>query len=216
MNNGILKVSEESKKTIEAIGVRLRITIQGESFVFGNAAIEKCHEVKLAVGKIIAIDAEASIAVDGVTIQSETGWFTKASKGNYRVMVALSDMSKVNDVLGAIMELNNVSMDSLEWDYDDYAAKVLLIEESVRRCKNKAEVMAATLGKTIVGIKTCADSYTVPDNDIQTQMHGGQLDYLSPETRVRRSIAASGDFGSEVKGKKEISAVATIEFYLSN
>ena len=37
MNNGILKVSEESKKTIEAIGVRLRITIQGESFVFGNA-----------------------------------------------------------------------------------------------------------------------------------------------------------------------------------
>jgi hypothetical protein len=212
MNNGILKVSEESKKTIEAIGVRLRITIQGESFVFGNAAIEKCHEVKLAVSKIIAIDSEASIAVDGVTIQSETGWFTKASKGNYRVMVALSDMGKVNDVLGAIMELKNVSMDSLEWDYDDYAAKVLLIEESVKRCKNKAEVMAATLGKNIVGIKTCADSYTVPDNDIQTQMRGGQLDYLSSETRVRR---AAGDFGTEVKGKKEISAVATVEFYLS-
>jgi hypothetical protein len=72
--------------------------------------------------------------------------------------------------------------------------------------------MAATLGKNIVGIKTCADSYTVPDNDIQTQMRGGQLDYLSSETRVRR---AAGDFGTEVKGKKEISAVATVEFYLS-
>lgn len=215
MNNGILKVSEESKKTIEAIGVRLRITIQGESFVFGNAAIEKCHEVKLAVAKIVALDAEASITVDGVTIQSETGWFTKVSKGNYRIMIALSDMRKVNDVLGAIMELKNVSMDSLEWEYDDYTAKVLLIEESVKRCKNKAEVMAATLGKSIVGIKTCSDSYKVPDNDIQTQLGGEHLDFLSSDTRMRRAVAGAGDFGTEVKGKKDISAVATIEFYLS-
>jgi hypothetical protein len=111
MDNGILQVSEESRKTIDAISVRLRITVQGESFVFGNAAIEKCHEVKLAVAKITALDAEAIITIDGVTIQSETGWFTKASKGNYRVMVALSDMGKVNDVLGAIMELKNVSID---------------------------------------------------------------------------------------------------------
>ncbi len=216
MDNGILQVSEESRQTIDAIGVRLRITVQGESFVFGNAAIEKCHEVKIAVAKIMTLDAEAIITVDGVTIKSDTGWFTKASKGDYRLMIKLGDMAKVNDILGAIMELKSVSMDSLEWEYDEYIAKVALIEEAVKRCKNKAEIMAAALGKNIVGIKTCADSYQVPSDTIQTRHRNEplDLDYLGSEARRSRTVA--GDFGPELKGKKEITAVATIEFYLSN
>jgi Protein of unknown function (DUF541) len=213
MNNGILKVSEESRKTIDAVSVRLHITIQGENFVFGNAAIEKCQDVKLAVTKIVALDGNSTITIDGVTIKSETGWFTKGSKGDYRITVKLGEMGKVNDVLGAIMELKNASMDSLEWEYDEYTAKVLLIEESVKRCKHKAEVMATALEKTIVGIKTCSDSYEVPDDNIQTNIRNK---YPSLDVRARRSVAVPGDFGTEVKGKKEISAVATIEFYLSN
>jgi uncharacterized protein YggE len=215
MNYGILKVSEEVKKTFDACGAKLHISIAGENFVFGNAAIEKCNDVKTAVDKINSIDDKSNISVDGVIIRSETGWFVKGSKGLYRLTIALSDLSKVNDVLAAVMELKNVDMQSLEWIYDDYHAKITLIEKAVIRCKTKAELMASSLGKTIVGVKSLSDSYEIPNNENLYQI--AQDIRPSPAlSRSRKTSAKMADFGTEVKGKTEISAVATVEFFLAN
>lgn len=213
MNNGILRVTEESKIDIDATGVKLHITIQGENFIFGNAAIEKCLDVKMAVSKITAVDKGASISVDGVAIRSETGWFAKGSKGAYRLTVRLGEMVAINEVLASIMELKNASMNSLEWEYDEFTAKVSLIEEAVTRCRKKAEAMALALGKTIVGTKTCSDSYIVPDDD---NHYGIAAEGSAIKTFRLRASMDTADFGTEVRGKKQITAVATVEFYLSN
>jgi small nuclear ribonucleoprotein (snRNP)-like protein len=215
MNYGILKVSEEVKNTFDASGAKLHISIAGENFIFGNAAIEKSNDVKIAVGKLQSIDENLNISVDSVVIRSETGWFTKGSKGLYRLTVTLSDLSKVNDILGAVMELKNVDMESLEWVYDEYLAKITLIEEAVKRCKAKAELMASLLGEAIVGVRSLSDSYDIPNN-----IKLFQAEYApAPSAARNRSFKKSdmvADFGTEVRGKIEISAIATVEFFLAN
>lgn len=219
MAPGILRITEECRKTIEATGVQLHITIQGENFIFGNAAIEKCVDVKLAVESIRKLDEGAVVSVDSVVIKSDTGWFAKGSKGLYRLSVTLSDMKNINRVLAALMELKNVAMDSLEWMYDEYAAKVDLVTRAVALGKGKAESMAGAMGKVIQGIKSCSDSYKVPDDDIIRQGRDAgddMLGCLGERKSVRRAVAAAGDFGTEVRGTKEITAVVTMEFYLHN
>jgi len=213
MNYGILEVSEEVKRTFDAVGAKLHISIAGENFIFGNAAIEKCNDVKIAVDRLHTIDENLNISVDSVVIKSETGWFTKGSKGLYRLTFTLGDLSKVNDILGAVMELKNVDMESLEWVYDDYSAKITLIEEAVKRCKSKAELMASLLGEAIVGVKSLSDSYNVPSDRKLFQSE------YAPAPARNRSFKSSdplGDFGTEVRGKMEISAVATVEFFLAS
>lgn len=213
MNYGILKVSEEVKKTFDATGTKLHISIAGENFIFGNAAIEKSNDVKIAVGKLQTIDKNLIISVDSVVIKSETGWFTKGSKGVYRLTVTLSDLSKLNDILGAVMELKNVDMESLEWIYDEYQAKITLIEEAVKRCKAKAELMASVLGEAIVGIRALSDSYDVP---IDYKLFQSMQVPAPARDRSFKKAEALGDFGTEVRGKIEISAIATVEFFLAN
>jgi len=151
--------------------------------------------------------------VDSVVIKSETGWFVKGSKGLYRLTVTLSDLAKANDILGAVMELKNADMESLEWIYDEYQAKIILIEEAVKRCKAKAELMASVLGETIVGVKSISDSYNVPNDNKLFQ----SVDVASPaRNRSFKKSDALADFGTEVRGKIEISAIATVEFFLAN
>jgi len=72
MNYGILEVSEEVKRTFDAVGAKLHISIAGENFIFGNAAIEKCNDVKIAVDRLHTIDENLNISVDSVVIKSET------------------------------------------------------------------------------------------------------------------------------------------------
>ena len=82
MKNGVLNVSEQASAFIDANGIKLNLTVQGENLIFGNAALDKNQNVKALVQTIKEIDPSAIISLDNIKIQSETGWFTQISKGS--------------------------------------------------------------------------------------------------------------------------------------
>jgi hypothetical protein len=215
MNHGTIRVTEEAKTTIDASSVKLHIAIEGDNFIFGNAAIEKCSDVKTAVVKIQSIDENATISVDAVLIRSDTGWFTKATKGSYKLTVRLLDLAKINDMLGALMELKNVSLESIEWEYKDFNEKIAMSKEAARKCQDKAEAVITGLGKRLIGIHSCSDSYELSEDDGIHNPCGGSS--ISSERKTfRRAVASPVDFGTSVRGKKDITAVFTIEYYIDN
>ena len=57
-----------------------------------------------------------------------------------------------------------MSVKSLRWEYDDDAEKLHLIEDAVKKAKHKAEQMMEVIGYTVVGIRSCSDSYKMPSN----------------------------------------------------
>jgi hypothetical protein len=213
MKNGVLNVSEQASAFIDANGIKLNLTIQGENLIFGNTVLDKNQEVKALVQAIKDIDASVVITLDNIKIHSETGWFTQISKGSYNLVVTIANLEKIDAILNTIIEIDHVNLNSIEWLYDDYAAKVKLITEAVTKAKAKAETMAAALGKTIIGIKSCGDSYDMSDNKAITQEEAKSLGY-SMLTKSRSK--ANADMGTLIKGKKEIKATAFIQFLLKN
>ena len=213
MKNGVLNVSEQASAFIDANGIKLNLTVQGENLIFGNAALDKNQNVKALVQTIKEIDPSAIISLDNIKIQSETGWFTQISKGSYNLIITITNLETIDAILNTVIEIENVNLNAIEWLYDDYSAKVKLITEAVSKTKAKAETMAGALGKTIVGIKSCADSYDIPDNKAITQEEAKSLGY-SMLTKPRSK--ANADMGTLIKGKKEIKANAFIQFILKN
>ena len=213
MKNGVLNVSEQASAFIDANGIKLNLTVQGENLIFGNAALDKNQNVKALVQTVKEIDPSAIISLDNIKIQSETGWFTQISKGSYNLIVTITNLETIDRILNTVIEIDNVNLNAIEWLYDDYAARVKLITEAVTKAKAKAETMAEALGKIIVGIKSCGDSYDMPDNRIITQEEAKSLGYsMLSKTRSKQPA----DMGTMIKGKKEIKATAYIQFLLKN
>lgn len=213
MEHGILKVTEQSHKEIEASAVRLHFTIEGENFIYGNAAVEKCAEVKDAVERLKSVGKDISITTQSVSAKSESGWFTKSSKGIYNLVAHLPDLSKINEALGALLDLKNGSLDRMEWVFEDDAAKTELIQSAMVKAKKKAEVMVSAVGYTIAGIRACSDSYEIPPPHTAP---GGQSFGSVSRRKMSVTPESAVNIGTELRGRKEITATATIEFFVKN
>ena len=131
MKNGVLNVSEQASAFIDANGIKLNLTVQGENLIFGNAALDKNQNVKALVQTIKEIDPSAIISLDNIKIQSETGWFTQISKGSYNLIVTITNLETIDAILNTVIEIVNVNLNAIEWLYDDYSAIVKSITEAV-------------------------------------------------------------------------------------
>jgi len=215
MEPGILKVTEKVTKELEAIGLKLHITVAGEKLIYGNAALEKCSEVKQVVDDVRKVNAAAEIVTKGVYIKSETGWFTKSSRGVYQIEVRLNALANVNETLGAIIDARNVELRSFEWIFDDESVKMALIKQAMKKAKEKAESMVGEIGYKIIGIRSCSDSYEIPNVNV-TMRRGSEIDEMGLRVRssARNTMPTVADFGTELRGKKEVSAVIAAEFLI--
>jgi len=217
MEQGILKVTERELSEVEAHTVKIGITVEGENFLYGNAAFDKCEEVKETVEKLKELEPEISIYVKSVYVKSESGWFSKSSKGIYRLEVIPTDLSKINEILGIILDMKNVNMNSLEWVFNDDEIKIELIKKAMIKAKAKAEAMTDVVGYKIVGIRSCSDSYEIPNVNVTLRSSSDEFHdemRVLKRTRSRASAKPTADIGTEMKGKKEITAIASVEFII--
>ena len=215
MEPGILKVTEKQIQEIEAHSVRLTLVVEGENVIYGNAALEKSEEIKYLIEKMKPLQEAVAISVKSISIKSDTGWFSKSSKGVYVLEVMVKDLHKLNAVLGIIMDAKNIDMSSIEWIFDEESAKTEAIKKAVLKAKNKADAMMSVISYRASGIRSCSDSYEIPDTKA-IKRH----DYFEEKNRTVRclntssSSSASMDLGIEIRGKKEITAITAIEFFI--
>jgi uncharacterized protein YggE len=212
---GILRISETAEADIAAVAARLYLAISGQNFIYGNAALEKCDEVKnlvTALGRS-GIDS-TSIEVKSVRVSTESGLFTKSSRGKYDLTVQVDDTTKLADVLGIISSAKNVSLDRLQWQFDEEKSILDLSEQAMRKAWAKAQRMVECVGYAVSGIKACSDSRTMPvqAKAIEFDSEAYTLSAAGSMGMPRR--ARSADIGTEFRGSKEISVTVTVEFFI--
>lgn len=215
MEPGILKLSEQERRDIEAHAVKIGIVVEGENFLYGNAALEKCQEVRQAVERIQAVEPGIAIHVQSVQVRSDSGWFSKSSKGVYSLEMTLEPLDRINEVLGVLMDLKNVNLHSLTWVFLDDEIKIELAAQAMAKALKKAEAMATAVGHRVIGIRACSDSYQMPQLDM-TVLQPLSADGALPASvsRVRLSKAPTADLGTPMNGKKEIVALVSVEFFI--
>lgn len=217
MEQGILKLTEQEIGEVEAHSVKIGLTVEGENFLYGNAAFEKCAEVKKAVDRLKAVEPEVGIYVKSVQVKSESGWFSKSSKGVYQLEVVLKNLIKLNEILGIVMDMDNVKMNCLEWVFNDDDAKIELIKKAMAKAKKKAEAMVSVVGYKIIGIRACSDSYDIPNTNVTIRAPSKDcrdIKKRAMQSQILDASFADIDIGTEMKGKKEITAIVSLEFVI--
>ncbi len=211
MNHGILRVTERASAEIAATRANMHITVEGENAVFGNAALEKAKELKALLATLKQIpNFEFDIVVNSVRIHSQSGWLSKSSRGEYSIVISCHNTAHLGEVLGAISGGSNISMNSLEWVFDEDQAKIDLIRQAMQKCLSKASNMAEVVNHEIVQIHSASDSYEVPNTNLTLMA----APLGAPAMARSRSDSAVADIGTEFKGTKTMTAVASVEFLI--
>ena len=206
---GIIKISETAEKYVQAESAKLHLQITGENFFYGNAAREKSVEVKSLVEDLdkIVIGGE-DILVKDVSLQTETGIFNKSSKGVYRLVVRVKDLTLMAEALGAIASQKNCQLIFTEWIFSEDAARFELAREALIKAKRKADLMAEAVGYKITGIKNCSDTY----NELKTPLT------LAEGFRVAKlktdPAAGAADIGTQFQNENKVSAQVIVEFFI--
>lgn len=214
MDYGILRVSETEKTEIEAARAFVRIGVASEKIMFGNAAMAASEDLKAVISKLKTVSENLEIDTEAVSIASNSGIFGKNSLAHYTIKLTVKDLSVLGAILGICSEGKKIIVNSLTWDYDEDEAKLKLIKSALRKAKKKADEMMAEIGYTVIGIRSCSDSYQTPN--IGEIIIGGpnafQVDEIGLERGRARAAMRSVDIGTQFKSRKEISATCTIEF----
>lgn len=211
-DQGSLRVTERATVEIDAVSAKLHITISGENFIYGNAAVEKCKEVKVFVERVKALGLpDDAIKVKSVRVITSSGLLTKSSSGAYNLELRVANLSKLGDLLGAIGDQKSIALNLLEWVYNENDAQLAAAELAMKKAKKKADLLMSCVGHRVTGIKSCSDQYnSLQDTNVRFETRDASL------SRVRAAVAAPrADIGTEFKSSKEIEATVSVDFIIN-
>ncbi len=214
MEHGILKVSETRIREIEANEAFIALMVTSDKIAFGNAAKAAAQNIEPIIKFIETTDPNVHISTESVQIVSASGFFTKGSRAIYTLKVATKRLDKLGEILGRCSEGKDVTVLGVSWGYEDEATKQELITEAVRMAKAKAEQMMGAIGYRVVGIRSCSDSYSVP-NIGEVIVSGSELGSLGMQRKSRRIVSDSVAMGTDFTNHKEVTATCTIEFVIT-
>lgn len=214
MDYGVLRICETEKSEIEAVRTFVTLNATSEKILFGNAAVTASEDLKSILEKVKKVSEDVDIQTEAMSVTTNSGIFGKNSTANYTIKLTVNDLNALGAILGICSEGKRVSVRSVSWDYDEEEEKLNLVKKALRKAKRKAEAMMEEIGYSVIGIRSCSDSYITPN--IGEIILSGSNDSLADEARPsmarRRAPATTVDFGTEFRSKKQISATCTVEF----
>lgn len=215
MDHGILRVSETEQSEIEATRAFVVIHVTSEKLVFGNAAVTASEDLKSIIEQIKKNDDSVEVDTEAVSIATNAGLFSKNSTAKYTVKLTVNKLDGLGAILGICSDGKKTRVNSVIWDYDEDEEKLVLIKRAIRKAKKKADEMMSEIGYEVVGIRSCSDSYQVPNiGEIIVSAQDGLEAMEVPGLARARLLSAppTVDFGTQFKSKKQISATCTVEF----
>jgi uncharacterized protein YggE len=210
--SGILKITETTKREIQAISARLYVSVSGNNFIYGNAAIEKCEEVRRLVNELKSVSvADKNIVVISVSAKIQSGLLSKSSHAVYSLRIDVEELKLLSEIVAVVSNQKNVSLDSLEWVFDEQEELMKLSADAMERAKRRAETMTSAVGYKVIGIKFCSDSQiSSSDHTIGIQSEEAMM-YRRPSMSSQKM---AGDIGTEFKGTKSLSVTVVVEFVI--
>ncbi len=211
MTESILRVSAKASQEMTASLAKLHFAVEGETFLFGNAALDRSSILKDLVTKFKELGAtDADFNVKSVSARIDSGLLGKSSKAEFKLELTVSDFSKLPDFLGVIASAKNASLEQLEWIFETDALMLELSAAAMEKAFDKASAMANAVGHRVLGIRNASDSSQMPER-IQTMNFAG--DWMGQE-KSRAPALARVNIGTEFKATTNVTSEVNVEFYL--
>ncbi|WP_022800055.1 SIMPL domain-containing protein [Deinococcus ficus] len=206
---GLLRVTVEDQAEVTAHAATLFVTVEGETFVMGNAALERAREVREFAQALQAAGVPAGrLHVQGVRIASSSGLLTKNQKAEFQLS-AEATPEQLPAVLGVVAAGRNARLTRLDWQFDEFEASLPLAAQAMRKARRKADVIAGAAGQRVQGVHRASDTWELPGATMEFQ----------PEGRMYALRAAGGpplDVGVEYSATRTLRVTLTVDFTLED
>lgn len=148
-----IKVSAFHREEILASHANLYVTVKGSSVVSGNEAMKKAKEVSQFVEALTRFGLSPdSIHLQGVRIETSSGALLKSSSATYHLKIKSEKLEQLADLLDIVAEQKNAILERIEWKYPEEAAGARGLESAIAKGKERAEMVAASLGVKLLGV----------------------------------------------------------------
>lgn len=204
----LLRVTVNDQAEITAISAKLHLQIEGETFVMGNAALERAREVRDFVKALAhaGLGADA-IHVQGVKIASSSGLLAKNQKVEFKLLVKVLP-DQLPEVLGVVAAQKNIILKGVEWKFDDFEASIPLAAAAMQKARRKADAIAKAAAHTVTGVHNASDSWDMPVANVNLLRDEGEF------MMMRARQAAPVDVGVEYSATQTLSVSLTVDFTL--
>jgi len=207
---GTLRIQVKDALDVTAVHAKLHLEVVGETLVMGNAAVERVREVRELTQQLQVVGILATqIHVKGIEISNRTGLLTKSQKARF-LLVVESQAELLPEVLGVLADQKQVTLQRLEWIFDDFEASLVLAPQAMRKARRRADVIAEAAGHRIVGVLSASDTWEMPVSIVQLQQ-----DWTVQEVqRNARPRATSLDAGVPYASTQVLTVQLTVDFQL--
>jgi hypothetical protein len=205
----LLHVSEQATGTTRPTAGNVHVVLTGLKLFSGGAALEKSEELRKLVTALRERRLpENAIALEGASLDVDTGLFSRSSSVTYRVRIHVANLELLPAVLETVADAKQAKLTHITWDYSGGASEPLLAE-CATRAASKAKRLAAALGVTLgelheVREEDLADQYPMPYMP-QAMPAGGAM--------VMRKASMTSDFaGLDLAPAKQITVRVRIAY----
>ncbi len=201
---GELRITVDHEVRIDAVAARVHVTIKAQSSLAATAAAKKVAEVRALVESLVSVGvAEDSIDVTGMRISTGQGKILASQEVRITLEIPATS-EQLPGVLGLLAARQGLTVDQVEWTYDEFEASIPATAEAMRMARRKADAVAAAAGLRVVGITTASDSWSMPTPRVE-------MASFAADTRMRVG-AAPLDMGLTMSSSTTLSVRLTVDF----
>jgi uncharacterized protein YggE len=208
-----IKVTAFHREEISATHADLHVTVKGSSVVSGDAALKKAKEVNQLVEALTSLGVkEDAVKLQGVNVETSSGVLVKSSSASYRLKIRCEKLDQFAEMLDVIASQKNVSLDRVEWKYDDDAARARGLNLAIENAKRKAQVIADSFGVKLLGV------YDFIENTADQEAPIRQAFFPQTAARSRGAVALMAEqpsLGMDIQHSKTIQVNVEVWYRVS-
>ena len=202
-----MRITVEHDVRIDAVGARVHVTVRAQSSLAATAAAKKVAEVRALVESLAGAGIpESSIDVTGIQIATGQGKILVSQEVRITLEVAVGN-EQLPEVLGIFAARQGLTVDQIEWTYDQFEASISATAEAMRMARRKADAVAAAAGLRVVGITSASDSWSMPSPRVE-------MASFAADSRMRVG-AAPLDMGLTMSSSTKLSVRLTVDFQVA-
>ncbi|HEY1015458.1 MAG TPA: SIMPL domain-containing protein [Herpetosiphonaceae bacterium] len=217
----IITVNAMHTEEIAANEADLLVTIRGSSLISSDSALRKAREVRQLVQALEALGVgEEAVELREVHADVHNG-LLGTSSAQYNLKIRCERLEQLADLIGAVTALKQASLSAIQWRYpDDEAAQHRWLDLCLRQANERARVMAAALGVSLLGVRKVSTSYEANDHQAQ---RGYQYQFPTASRAKSQSLflarpapVTSADLGLSIQHRKTVATRAEVEYRIGD
>ena len=217
----LISVATEVREELSATAADLYVSVVGESFFTGSAAMTKTREVNDLLAALAAAGiGERDVHLQSVRAFTSTGRLRKSSAAKYYLRVHCPTLETVSEAMAAIMSQKNTDLRPIVWRYPDAAGlHDRLLDVATRKVHERAKRIVANLGIRLAGVHRYDEKYFDPEANRGDPFAG---EYLGgPGATIDKTMDQTIDrlgeeLGMTVSHLKEVRLRVEVDYYVSD